>query len=150
MLEAVKLKRVRSVGLSNYYTEAEVKEVIGDSNVWPAIIQNENHLFFINAKLQRALQPHGVVLESYYPLGGRGHTHQALNHPVVKALAERHCKTPAQILLRMHLQAGYVAIPGVDDAALLAENINIFDFALTGEEMQSLGELNTNRRYENW
>ena len=89
-------------------------------------------------------------MESYYPLGGRGHTQVLFEDPVIDALSQKYAKSPAQILLRWHIQAGYIAIPGSSNPDHIAENLDIFDFELTQEEMESIYELNTGIRYETW
>lgn len=116
----------------------------------PAVIQNENHIYYQNTALQEYVRKYGVVVESWYPFGGRGHTSENFNNETVTAIAKSHGKTSAQIILRWHLQAGYIAIPGSSNPDHIAENYNIFDFELTGDEMQQMAAVNKNQRYENW
>ncbi|WP_407724914.1 aldo/keto reductase [Ruminococcus sp. JL13D9] len=71
-------------------------------------------------------------------------------HETVTAIAKSHGKTSAQIILRWHLQAGYIAIPGSSNPDHIAENYRIFDFELTDDEMRQIAAVNKNQRYENW
>ena len=73
-----------------------------------------------------------------------------MKHPTVVAIARAHGKTPAQVILRWHLQAGYIAVPGSGDPAHIAENFAVWDFTLTDEDMARFAALNRQRRYENW
>ena len=92
--------KIRSVGISNYYTADEVERVTVGADIKPAIIQNENHPFYQNTELQESAAQYGTVIESWYPLGGRGHTKDLFGNPVITDIAEAHGKTPAQIILR--------------------------------------------------
>ena len=74
MEEAVADGRLRSIGISNYYTKEQVDEVLSFANITPAVIQNENHIYYQNKDLQEYVKQYGIVIESWYPFGGRGHT----------------------------------------------------------------------------
>ena len=150
MEDAVRKGKVRSIGISNYYTKEAVDEVLLYASVPPAVIQNENHLYYQNTDLQKYVKKYGIVIESWYPFGGRGHTKESFNNKVIAALSKKYRKTPAQVILRWHLQAGFIAIPGSSDPKHIAENYDIFDFQLTGREMEQIRELDRNKRYENW
>ena len=150
MEDAVRDGKVRSIGISNYYTKEAVDEVLSYAEITPAVIQNENHLFYQNRELQEYVEQYGIVVESWYPFGGRGHTQAHFGNETIMAIAEAHGKTPAQVILRWQVQAGYIAIPGSSNPEHIAENYNIFDFALTDEEMQSIYNLDRHERYENW
>ena len=150
MEQAVRDGKVRSIGISNYYTPEAFDEVMSYAQIPPAVIQNENHIYYQNTALQEYVRKYGVVVESWYPFGGRGHTSENFNNETVAAIAKSHGKTAAQIILRWHLQAGYIAIPGSSNPDHIAENYNIFDFELTGDEMQQMAAVNKNQRYENW
>ena len=130
--------KIRSIGISNFYTEKSVSHFINDFDIAPAGIQNENHLKYQNNSLRDWAAQRGIFIESYYPFGGRGHT------------AEHLKKTAAQIIVRWHLQSGYIAIPGSGKPSHIAENFDIWDFELTDSQMKELAKLNTSKRYENW
>ena len=148
--QAVKDGTVHSIGISNYYTKAEFDRITEDAEIMPAVVQNENHPFYQNTEFQEYVKQYGTVVESYYPLGGRGHTQDLLGNETINEIAKAHNKTAAQIILRWHVQSGYVTIPGSSNPNHIAENIDIFDFELTDGEMQKMKALNTGNRYENW
>ncbi len=150
MEDAAAAGKVRSIGISNYYTKEAVDEVLSYARIVPAVIQNENHLYYQNSALQEYVRQYGIVIESWYPFGGRGHTAESFNNEVILALAEKYGKTSAQIILRWQLQAGYIAIPGSSNPDHIAENFDIFDFELTDEDMSRIRALDLGRRYENW
>ena len=100
--------------------------------------------------MQKYLERYGTVIESWYPFGGRGNTQELFGNESIKRIAEAHGKTPAQVILRWHIQAGYVTIPGSKNPSHIRENINIFDFALTNEEMNTISGLDRQQRFEIW
>ncbi|MBQ2679916.1 MAG: aldo/keto reductase [Firmicutes bacterium] len=150
MEDAVRNGKVKSIGISNYYTRKAVDEVLSYAEIPPSIIQNENHLYYQNTDLRDYVKQYGIVIESWYPFGGRGHTSENFNNDVIVELAEKYNKSSAQIILRWQLQAGFIAIPGSSNPEHIAENYDIFDFELTNEEIQRIGWLNKHKRYENW
>ena len=150
MEDAVRVGKLRSIGISNYYTKEQVDEVLSFATIVPAVIQNENHLYYQNTELQEYARQYGIVIESWYPFGGRGHTSEHFGNEVIKELAEKYGKSSAQIILRWQLQAGFIAIPGSSNPDHIAENYDIFDFELSEEDMQRIRELDQHERYENW
>ena len=147
---AVKAGKVRSIGISNYYTPQDFDRIRNAAQIVPAVVQNENHIFYQNAELKAYVAQFGTVVESWYPLGGRGNTQLVLGNDTVKSLAEKYSKTPAQIVLRWQFQDGYIAIPGSKNRTHITENFDIFNFRLTEEDMNLMRELNRNQRFENW
>lgn len=150
MEDAQKAGKVHSIGISNYYTKQQVDEVLSYAKVIPAVIQNENHIYYQNDELKEYVSQYGIVLESWYPFGGRGHTSENFNNEVILDLATKHEKSSAQIILRWQLQDGYVVIPGSSNPDHIRENYDVFDFELSEEEMNSVREIDQNQRYENW
>ena len=146
----VKAGIIKSIGISNYYTPEEFERIAKIASIIPAIVQNENHIFYQNSELQKYLTRYGTVIESWYPFGGRGNTREIFNNQAIKKIAASHKKTSAQIILRWHIQAGYIVIPGSSNAAHIRENIEVFDFALSPDEMNIIAKLNRNKRFENW
>lgn len=142
--------KLKAIGISNYYTREAIDEVLNYAEIVPAVIQNENHIYYQNNELQEYVKQYGIIIESWYPFGGRGHTDENFNNEVIKELAEKYNKTSAQIILRWQLQAGYIAIPGSKNPDHIKENISIFDFELSDEDMKEIYNINENRRYENW
>ena len=142
--------KLKAIGISNYYTKEAIDEVLSYAEIVPAVIQNENHIYYQNNELQEYVKQYGIIIESWYPFGGRGHTSENFNNEVIKELAKKYNKTSAQIILRLQLQAGYIAIPGSRNPDHIKENISIFDFELSDEDMKKIYNINENRRYENW
>lgn len=150
LCQGVKDGKLRSIGISNYYTAEEFERVTAEGDIKPAVVQNENHPFYQNTEFREYVSQYGTVVESWYPFGGRGHTQDLFGNETIEDIARSHGKTPAQVILRWHLQAGYVTIPGSQNPDHILENISIFDFELSPEEMQRMAELHTGQRYENW
>ena len=142
---------VRSIGISNYYTPTQLDEVLSYATVAPAVIQNENHPYYQSTELKAyAADACGALVESWYPLGGRGNTQKLFENETIAAIAAAHGITPAQAILLWHVQEGYIAIPGSSNPDHIAENIAIFDFALTDEEMGLFASLDRQERFEYW
>lgn len=142
--------KLKAIGISNYYTKEAIDEVLSYAEIVPAVIQNENHIYYQNNELQEYVKQYGIIIESWYPFGGRGHTDENFNNETIVKIAKKYNKTSAQIILRWQLQAGYIAIPGSKNPNHIKENISIFDFELSDEDMKQIYNINENRRYENW
>ena len=142
--------KLKAIGISNYYTKEAIDEVLSYAEIVPAVIQNENHIYYQNNELQEYVKQYGIIIESWYPFGGRGHTSENFNNETIVKIAKKYNKTSAQIILRWQLQAGYIAIPGSKNPNHIKENISIFDFELSDEDMKKIYSINENRRYENW
>ena len=142
--EKVEEGKIRSLGLSNIYLDNDTFDRMYEAaEVKPVLVQNENHPFFQNTDFQEYVGQYGLFIESWYPLGGRGFTQNYFNDETLLGIAQAHDKTVAQILLRWHIQAGYITIPGSSNPDHIAENYDIFDFELTDEEMQIIKEMDT-------
>lgn len=150
LIRAKKAGKIRSIGISNFYTEKSILHFIKDFDTPPAIIQNENHIFHQNTRLRDWAKKYGIFVESYYPFGGRGHTGESLKNPAILKIATSHKKSAAQIIARWHVQAGFIAVPGSSNPNHIEENISIFDFELSQDEMKEIAKLNTGKRYESW
>lgn len=150
MEKAVEEGKLRSIGLSNYYTAEDFDRLVNATTITPALLQNETHPYYQSKEMKEHLKQYGTVLESWFPLGGRGNTQTLFNDPVIAAIAAAHEKTPAQVILRWHLQAGNIAIPGSRNEAHIQENYEIFDFSLSDEEMQELAALDKQERFASY
>ncbi|HYV08583.1 MAG TPA: aldo/keto reductase [Thermoplasmata archaeon] len=126
----------RSIGVSNY-TIRHLEELLSSSPIPPSVNQVEFHPFLYQADLLAFSQGHGIQLEAYSPLT-RGHR---LDHPVIKAVAAEHRRTPAQILIRWGLQHGLVVIPKSVRPERIRENAQVFDFELARADMARLDAL---------
>jgi diketogulonate reductase-like aldo/keto reductase len=129
--------RARAIGVSNF-TVAHLDRVIGEGTVVPAVNQIELHPGLVQDELRAAHERHGVVTEAWSPLG-RGHG--LLDRPEVAAIADAHGRTPAQVVLRWHVQLGVVVIPKSVRAERIRANFDVFDFELTSAEMAALSAL---------
>ena len=150
MEQAVADGRLRSIGLSNYYTPDDFDRLAGATSIVPALLQNELHPYHQNTEMKEHLAGYGTVMESWYPLGGRGNTSVLFGDDTIASIAAAHGKTPAQALLRWHLQSGNIAIPGSMDADHIQEDHELFDFELTEDEMARINALDRNRRFSNY
>ena len=142
--KAVKAGKVRAIGLSNFPKEL-VQEVIDTMEIKPQVVQDEAHPYYPATDLKSLLAAYDMPLMAWYPLGHGDKT--LINEPIFIKLAEKYGKSNAQIILRWHIQSGNIVIPGSRNPEHIKENFNIFDFALTEDEMAEIAKLNRNRRY---
>lgn len=134
---------IRSIGVSNFQIE-HLEELRKHSATVPAINQIELHPYFPQKELRAYAQKHGIQIESWSPIGGsRGHL---LEEETLKTIGDTHQKTPAQVVLRWHVQHGLVVIPKSVHEARIKENFNIFDFELSDEEMAKIDALENGQR----
>lgn len=131
--KAYKEGKLKAIGISNFNID-EIKTILNNCEIKPALIQVEAHPYYPQDELNDFLKKENIVLQSWFPLGGRGN-HSILEEPIIKQLAIKYHKSPAQIVLRWHTQKNYVVIPGSKTKSHIIDNINIFDFTLTNEEM---------------
>lgn len=150
MERAVASGKVRSLGLSNFdaadtlYTAA-----LQWAKIKPSVMQIECHPYAQRKAWSEKLANDSIILEAWFPLGGEMSKGALFKDPVLMKIAENHGKTPAQIILRWHIQEGHSAIPGATFHPYISENINIFDFELTPEEMSDIRALDKERRFFN-
>ena len=150
MERGVKAGKIHSIGISNFY-EDDVDRIMKIATIKPAVLQNETHPYRQSKDVKAHIAPLGTILESWFPLGGRGTGIRTLNSlDVIKKIASAHGKSTYQVLLRWHLQSGVIAIPGSTNAAHIAEDFDIFDFALTDAEMASIDALERNQRFASY
>lgn len=140
METAVSEGKVRSIGLSNFYQKT-FDEIMSVATIPPAVLQNESNPYYHQDEMREHIKPYGTILEAWYPLGGRGNTQALFDEEVIVEIAEAHGKSSAQVVLRWHLQFGNIAIPGSSNPDHILENIEIFDFELTDEEMERINTL---------
>lgn len=138
MEEAARAGKVRSIGLSNF-SAAKVQQVLDVATIKPAVLQVEINPYWNQHELKSALAEHKIVFEGWYPLG-HGDAN-LLAEPVFAELAEKYGKTPAQVIERWHIQEGNVIFPKTLNPEHMADNLDIFDFELTEEEMARINEL---------
>lgn len=137
--KAHKEGKIRAIGLSNFDV-AQTQRILDECEVIPAINQVECHPYFPQAELKALLSEHNIALQAWYPLGGRGNA-SIMSEPVIAEIAKTHGKSPAQVILRWHVQLGHSIVPGSKTPSHIAENLDLFDFELTNEEMAQINGL---------
>lgn len=150
MEKAVAQGKVHSLGLSNFdAADSLYTAALEFAKIKPAVMQIECHPYAQRRQWQERLKNDGIQLECWFPLGGAMSNGALFKEPVIMSIAEAHGKTPAQIILRWHIQEGFSAIPGATDHGYIAENIDIFDFELSPEEMARMRSLDKEQRFFN-
>ncbi|MGN1139909.1 MAG: aldo/keto reductase [Oliverpabstia sp.] len=144
MEKAYKEGKVRAIGLSNF-TASQIQEILDMCEVKPTILQTEVHPYFQEQELKDFLAKEDIVIQAWYPLGHGDKT--LLEEPVFSKLAAKYGKSNAQIILRWHLQAGNVVIPGSKNGDHIRANFDLFDFELDDVEMAEIAALHKNKRY---
>ncbi|MEY8390500.1 aldo/keto reductase [Lachnospiraceae bacterium 45-W7] len=147
MEKAVADGKIRSIGLSNWYIE-ELEEFLPQVNITPALVQNEIHPYYQENDVIPYIQDLGIVVQGWYPLGGRGHTAELLGDEVISEIAAAHGKSSAQIVLRWNLQKGVVVIPGSSNPDHIQENTELFDFELSESEMERINALDRGEKHD--
>jgi diketogulonate reductase-like aldo/keto reductase len=147
MEQAVADGKIRSIGLSNWYVK-ELKELLPQVTVTPAVVQNEIHPFYQENDVIPFIKEHHIVVEGWYPLGGRGYTAALLGNPTISAIASTHSVSSAQVILRWNLQKGVVVIPGSSNPDHIRENLDLFGFALTENEMEQIKNLDRGEKHD--
>ena len=140
--------KIRSLGLSNWYIE-ELTDFLPQVNILPALVQNEIHPYYQEQAVVPFIQEKGIVVQCWYPLGGRGYTKELLTDETITAIAGGHGVSAAQVILRWDLQCGVVAIPGSSNPDHIRENLDLFGFELTPEEMDRIAALDRGEKH-NW
>lgn len=150
MEKAVAQGKVRTLGISNFDAADSLFEAVEEwAVVKPAVMQIELHPYAQREEWQRKASDLGIQMECWFPLGGAMSNGALFRDPVLVDIAAAHGKTPAQVILRWHIQNGFSAIPGATDHGYIAENIDIFDFELTPDEMERIHALNKEQRFFN-
>jgi len=144
--KAYKEGKVKAIGLSNF-PEDLLKEAIETMEIKPHVVQVEAHPYFPQTALKAFLAETGMGLMAWYPLGHGDKN--LINEPVFAKLASKYGKSNAQIILRWHVQSGNVVFPGSRNPEHIRDNFDIFDFALTGEEMAEIAKVDKGVRYYN-
>ena len=135
--------KIRSIGISNFSAE-RMADIATFSRIVPAVNQVETHMFWQQYNLHEWMVKYNVQHEAWGPLA-QHRLGEILEHPVVKQIAENYGKTPVQVALRHHVQRGIVVIPKSVHKERMKENIDIFDFELSVDEMEQLKKLDENK-----
>jgi diketogulonate reductase-like aldo/keto reductase len=142
--------KVRAIGVSNFMVD-HLTQMLDTAKVVPAVNQIEVHPYFQQRDVQAVGAQHGILTQAWSPIGGitfyRDGSHgSTLEDPVIGKIAAAHDKSPAQVMLRWHLQQGRSVIPKSTKSHRIAENFDVFDFDLTGDELAAIDSLDTDQR----
>ena len=143
MEKAVKLGKVKSIGISNF--KENLEDLLANATIKPAAIQVECHPYFPQNELKKRMAEFGTILESWYPIG-HGDP-KLINEPIFTKLAQKYGKTNVQIILRWHIQEGNSVFPKTTNPDHMRENFDIFDFELSAEDMAEIAKLDNGKRY---
>ena len=146
LVEAQKEGKIKSIGVSNM-TPRLFNDFISQTKIKPAVNQVECNPYFQQKELREVLKKHGTLLEAWYPLG-HGNK-ELLNNEILVKLAQKYHKSAVQIILRWHIQEGNIALPKATSEAHIKDNIDVFDFALSDEEMAQIRALDTGKGTHN-
>ena len=144
--EGVREGKIKTLGVSNF-DEMHLIKLLANCTIKPAIIQVECHPYYQQTAIRELLKKENIVLESWYPLGSGNSG--LLGEETVRNLAQKYGKTAVQILLRWHVQEGFVVIPGSKNPLHIKENADIFDFELDEDDMKLMRALDKNKRFFN-
>jgi diketogulonate reductase-like aldo/keto reductase len=139
-------KRVRAIGVSNFSAK-HIDDLMKTATVMPAVNQVELHPFFAQRELRAEHAKRGIITQAWSPIGGinryrpNAPTEDPFSHPTIRALAEKYRKTPAQVMLRWHIENGVSPIPKSVKPERIAENIDVFNFTLSRDEVASIEAL---------
>lgn len=147
MEKYVEQGKIRSLGLSNWYIK-ELTSFLPQVTLTPALVQNEIHPYYQEQDVVPFIQNKGIVVQCWYPLGGRGYTAELLGDETICAIAEAHGVSAAQVILRWDLQRGIVVIPGSGNEQHIIENLDLFGFELTPEEMEQIAALDRSEKHD--
>lgn len=142
--------KVRAIGVSNFMPD-HLDRLLAATSVVPAINQIEVHPYFRQSELLEVNEKHGILSQAWAPIGGitfyrDGKHGSTLEDPVIKEIAAAHGKSPAQAMLRWHLQQGRQVIPKSVTPSRIAENFDVFDFELTADQLAAIDALDTGVR----
>ena len=150
MEKAVKQGKVRSLGISNFdASDSLFNDIMEFAEIKPAVMQIECHPYAQRKEWQQKTRQHNIQLECWFPLGGEMSNGALFKDPTIQKIAKVHGKSPAQIIIRWHIQEGFSVIPGATRHDYIKENISVFDFYLTDEEMAQIRSLNKEKRFFN-
>lgn len=139
--------KIRSIGLSNWYVE-ELEDFLPKVSITPALVQNEIHPYYQENDVIPYIQSLGIVVQGWYPFGGRGYTKELLTNDTIVEIAKNHNVSAAQVILRWNLQKGVVVIPGSSNPEHIKENTEIYHFELTEKEMNKINALDRNEKHD--
>ena len=141
--EIYKSGRAKAIGVCNFHVE-HLEKLLANSDVVPAVNQIELHPRLAQNEIREYCDAYGIKVESWSPIGGSGG--DLLDDPTIVNIADKHSRTPAQVVIRWHLQLGLIVIPKSVHADRIAQNIDVFGFELDNDDMAKISALNTGER----
>lgn len=145
--QAIRDGKVRSAGISCYYIR-ELDAFLPQVDLKPVLVQNEVHPYYQDTPVVRHIQEADIPVQAWYPLGGRGYNRELMADPILRDIAAAHGKSLVQVILRWDLQRGVTVIPGSSDPEHIRENISVFDFELSENEMGKIAALSRNEKHD--
>ena len=145
--QAIRDGKVRSAGISCYYIR-ELDAFLPRVDLKPVLVQNEVHPYYQDTPVVEHIQSKGIPVQAWYPLGGRGYNRELMADPVLREIAAAHGKSLVQVILWWNLQRGVVVIPGSSNPEHIRENLDLFGFDLTEDEIQQISALNKNEKHD--
>ena len=149
MEDAVAAGKIRCIGISNFY-ESGFARMLDMASIPPAVLQNETQPYFQERSVKEAIAGAGTILESWFPLCGKADCRTLFADPIVAEVAGNHGISPAQAVIRWHLQSGNICIPGSSNPDHIREDADVFGFSLTADEMAAIDALDRNQRYASY
>lgn len=138
LIDAQKFGLVKTIGVSNFLAE-HLERLIDETGVTPATNQIERHPYFNNKELVETNKKHGILTEAWSPFGRK--INDVLENPVIKEIADKYAKSPAQVIIRWNVQNGVLVIPKSDSKAHQWENLDVYGFELTEEDLEAIDGL---------
>ena len=137
--KAYKEGKLNAIGVSNFEID-ELKQILSVCEIKPMVNQVETHPYYPQTKLRAFMDAEDIRIQSWYPLGGRGNS-SLMKENVIEELAAKYGKSPAQIIMRWHVQNNIIVIPGSKTESHIMDNIDVFDFCLTENDMKQVATL---------
>lgn len=138
LIDAQKFGLIKTIGVSNFLAE-HLERLIEETGVTPATNQIERHPYFNNKELVETNRKHGILTEAWSPFGRK--INDVLENPVIKEIADKYAKSPAQVIIRWNVQNGVLVIPKSDSKAHQWENLDVYGFELTQEDLEAIDAL---------
>lgn len=139
--------KIRSLGLSNWYIK-ELQEFLRHVVVLPSVVQNEIHPYYQDRNVVEYIQSLDMIVQAWYPLGGRGYTSKLLSEPVLKTIALELNKSVAQVILRWDLQHNVIPLPGSSNSEHIIDNTRLFDFVLNERHLLEIAKLDRQEKHD--
>ena len=148
--KALEAGKVRAIGISDFdFSDELFNSIVEPARIKPQMFQIECHPYAQREHWQEMAKKYDIKIECWFPLGGRDSKGEILRDPVIGEIAKAHGKSAAQIIIRWHIQKGFCVVPGSSNPKHIKENIEVFDFELTQDEMTKMASLNKEKRYFN-